>query len=454
MESHSDELDCRVARKTYLITYSRADKGQFTSKQLFANAVVEAFSQGKSKEHVLHWACGKEEHKEEGFHYHMAIKLSGNKVWLSAKRYLLDKYNISVHFSDKEYYNYNSAYRYVKKEDEQVLLSEGHPDLISGKSPKTSKASKAKKEKAKCSRANSTASEEPQPGPSKPQKRRRLSNLDVGEIIIARKIHDDRELYALAKQQKEEGKFDLAAFLFAKSHKQVNEVIKSAWKMEEAQATIERSNKPRLERVKEELKGQCVEGCQGRWFLCAKEVLQKNEVNAYAFADAVRKLLVKGRGKYRNILITGPANCGKTFLLDPLNVVFDTFTNPANTSYAWIGAENAEIIFLNDFRYSYEILAWKDMLLLLEGQALHLAAPKSTYAQDILFDMDTPIFATSKGPIEFIGRYNTTDATENEMMRARWNIFEFTHQIPEKEQKVLPRCKRCFAEMVMLGSDI
>ena len=49
MESHSDELDCRVARKTYLITYSRADKGQFTSKQLFAYAVVEVFSQGKSK---------------------------------------------------------------------------------------------------------------------------------------------------------------------------------------------------------------------------------------------------------------------------------------------------------------------------------------------------------------------------------------------------------------------
>ena len=287
----------------------------------------------------------------------MAIKISGNKVWLSAKHYLLDKYNISVHFSDKEYYNYNNAYRCVKKEDEQVLLSEGHPDCISGKSPKTSKASKAKKEKAKCSRASSTASEEPQPGPSKPQKRRRLSNLDVGEIIIARKIHDDRELYALAKQQKEEGKFDLAAFLFAKSHKQVNEVIKSARKMEEAQTTIERSNKPRLERVKEELKGQCVEGWQRQWFLCAKEVLQQDEVNAYAFADAVRKLLVKGRRKYRNILITGPANCGKTFLLDPLNVVFDTFTNPANTSYAWIGAENAEIIFLNDFRYSNEILA-------------------------------------------------------------------------------------------------
>ncbi len=93
------------------------------------------------------------------------------------------------------------------------------------------------------------------------------------------------------------------------------------------------------------------------------------------------------------------------------------------------------------------------MLLLLEGQSLHFAAPKSTYAQDILFDKDTPIFATSKAPITFIGKFNTTDAIENEMMDARWKTFAFTHQIPESEQKRLPRCKRCFAELVLLGDD-
>ena len=92
-------------------------------------------------------------------------------------------------------------------------------------------------------------------------------------------------------------------------------------------------------------------------------------------------LLEKGRGKYRNILLTGPANCGKTFILNPLNVVYKTFSNPASTSFAWIGVENCEILFLNDFRWSSQILAWHDMLLLLEGQTVHLPAPKSHYAQ-------------------------------------------------------------------------
>ena len=61
------------------------------------------------------------------------------------------------------------------------------------------------------------------------------------------------------------------------------------------------------------------------------------------FAAAIRELLEKGRGKYRNVMIVGPADCGKTFILNPLNELFQTFTNPATTSYAWVGSENAEV---------------------------------------------------------------------------------------------------------------
>ena len=105
-------------------------------------------------------------------------------------------------------------------------------------------------------------------------------------------------------------------------------------------------------------------------------------------------LLQKGRGKYRNILITGPANCVKTFILNPLNDIFNTFTNPATGTFAWVGAELSEVVFLNDFRWTTEVLAWNDMLLLLEVQTVHLPAPKSHYARHITFDKDTPIFCT------------------------------------------------------------
>ena len=85
-------------------------------------------------------------------------------------------------------------------------------------------------------------------------------------------------------------------------------------------------------------------------------------------------------------------NCGKTFMLDPLRVIFKSFLSPVTCSYAWLGVEDKEIIFLNDFRYSPVIIPWSDLLLLLEGHFVHFAAPKTSYNEDILFEKDTLIF--------------------------------------------------------------
>ena len=125
-------------------------------------------------------------------------------------------------------------------------------------------------------------------------------------------------------------------------------------------------------------------------------ILFRNGIPESKFCEAVKSLLIKGRGKYRNILIKGPANCGKTFIIDPLNSIYRTFANPATTTFAWVGAQNAEIMFLNDFRWSEKVIPWHDLLLLLEGQTVHLPAPKSHFAEDIKFVKDTPISVQRK----------------------------------------------------------
>ena len=81
----------------------------------------------------------------------------------------------------------------------------------------------------------------------------------------------------------------------------------------------------------------------GMWLRCGYE------------AAALRDLTERGRGKIRNIMIIGPADCGKTFLLAPLQIVFKTFSNPEKDKFAWIGAGTSECIFLNDFRWSGEL---------------------------------------------------------------------------------------------------
>ena len=71
------------------------------------------------------------------------------------------------------------------------------------------------------------------------------------------------------------------------------------------------------------------------------------------------------------------------------------------------------------------MISWKEMLLLLEGQTVHLPSHKNHYANDICINQDTLIFVTGKSEITYLGRYNTTDETENEMISVRWKIFKF-----------------------------
>ena len=118
---------------------------------------------------------------------------------------------------------------------------------------------------------------------------------------------------------------------------------------------------------------------------CALELLEKNRIEHKEFSCALMDVLEKGRGKGRNVFLTGPANYGKTFLLNPLTQIFDAFCNPATGSFAWVGVEE-EIIFLNDFRWEKSILPWTEMLLLLEGRLVHFPARKTHYCKDRMLE--------------------------------------------------------------------
>ena len=248
--------------------------------------------------------------------------------------------------------------------------------------------------------------------------------------------------------QKNEGKTDLAEFIINRGVKTVNEAIATAWEMEGATSKQLRMAKSRLQILEEAANEPCQCEPVLQWKELAVQLLKNNGIAPESFANAMKELLHKGRGKYRNIMLTGPANCGKTFLLNPLNKIYKTFTNPASTSFAWVGAEEAEIVFLNDFRWSQQIIAWHDLLLMLEGQLVHLPAPKSHFAKDTVFDSDTPILATSKHQLVFV-KNGAIDERETEMMTVRWKVFNFNRQIPQAEQQEVTACPTCFANLIL-----
>ncbi len=377
-------------RRAYLITYSRADLQLFPTRESFGRAIADAFSEGAGKVAVEYFACALENHQDEGKHYHVAVKLSGPKRWLSVKNSLIKKHHIVVHFSES-HDNYYSAFKYISKLDTEVFRSDGHPDLTEIGPPRTKNSTKAYRQKRKSAGVNE------KPGSSNAKRvARRLSNFDVSQFLVENSLKTATELFAKAQEQKKAGKYDLANFILSRSSKSLSDLICNTWAMEGAVEKVARGSIARIEMVREKAQ----ENCTGVWLQMAVQVLRQNQIHPIVFAEALRELVIKGRGKHRNVMIIGPANCGKTFLLKPLSEIFEVFSNPADNKYAWVEAADAEFIFLNDFRWSKDMIAWKKLLLLLEGQPVHFPTPKNHYSKDICLTKDTPVVAASKSPHE------------------------------------------------------
>ena len=273
------------------------------------------------------------------------------------------------------------------KEDPDFVLSPGHPDLSNADPPPTTKATSQRKKAAKVSKKN---------------KRKRLAVYDVVRIVQTKQIQSRLELMALAAKWQEEGKIDLAEFVANRGPKIVNDAIETAKELNEAQERLKRANKTRIELLEESAASACVDGCQGEWLSAAKEILVLNGIGIQDFSSALHDALKRGRGKYRNVYIYGPANCGKTFLLSPLKKIFECFMNPASGTFAWLGIENAEVVLLNDFRWKPSLIPWCELLQVLEGDTVHFPAPKNVMNNDIVLDKYTPFFATSDAPLALI----------------------------------------------------
>ena len=202
-------LDTRQVRQVYLITYSRAAPELVDSRQTFARYIVDSFQHTPDAPKVLQWVCSQEKHHDGGIHYHMAVKLERCYRWLQVRHRIKNNYGIDVHFSDN-HYHYFSAWQYVTKEDPEALVSDGHPDLSNH--PRTTRACQANHE-----------SEDG--GSRKRQKKTRLSAYEVSQIAFSKGIRTRLQLLALANQQKNEGKTDLAEFVVNRGKKVVNEAI-------------------------------------------------------------------------------------------------------------------------------------------------------------------------------------------------------------------------------------
>ena len=127
---------------------------------------------------------------------------------------------------------------------------------------------------------------------------------------------------AAAQQHRIAGERDLAEYVMHLNPRVRVDLHDDAWKLGESIATVQIQKYTRMGRIKQasEIKRDPI--CRGHWLKCKVEVLLKNSIHPFVFAAPIRKLLIEGRGKGRNILIIGEADCAKTFMLNPITKIF------------------------------------------------------------------------------------------------------------------------------------
>ena len=143
--------------------------------------------------------------------------------------------------------------------------------------------------------------------------------------------------------------------------------------MESAKEKLEASKVSPIDKVKTHLTSDCVKGCSGQWLQCAKEVLLLHGIETFQLVTSIKDLLIHGIGKNRNLILTEPANCAKTFMLKPLKLIFSDiiFKNPASNKHAWVGSEKSKV-FCSMTLELPDLIPYHDMLLFLESKTVKL----------------------------------------------------------------------------------
>ena len=79
---------------------------------------------------------------------------------------------------------------------------------------------------------------------------------------------------------------------------------------------------------------------------CARSVLSRPQTDILPVRPSClvnKKYLLCGRGKNHNLLLTGPTNCRKSFLLNPLKVIYQTFCNPTTGTFASVARSVVDV---------------------------------------------------------------------------------------------------------------
>ena len=288
----------------------------------------------------------------------------------------------------------------------------------------------------------------------RPPKRRREEKSPVSltyakayNVVVSNEIKTAIQFQDFAREQHERGDSTYLNFAF-KEKRGLGVFIDMCWETWNSKEVMRREQLSRLDILREQLDLPCT--CDSQWAQAANYILNRNQVCVRSFCRAILHCLDVGAQKKSNLFISGPGNCGKTFLLLPLREIYKTFDIPSGGgTYRMSSIINTEITLWQDVRYQdvKGFVSWSTLLNWLEGGAFSVALPQNTYQGDYKWTKKTPVFFT--GP-HMIYSGNRVD---DQMMLSRFQHVELALPIPDDIRREVPVCKSCFAQWLFTNAQ-
>jgi hypothetical protein len=273
-----------------------------------------------------------------------------------------------------------------------------------------------------------------------------LSKEDLAERIIAEQWHVVGDISRAAAASKIADP-QLYATTLRMGKQKLEEFVTRVWSMEPCPPAVTVS---RLEKLHAALQSmQCT--CGGWWIPAAKYLMSLPGLDPRYIPDLVLRALKLGRRKDVNILITGAADAGKSFIFRPLPLIFHAFeTRGQRERFPLQGLPGADICVLQDARYESMGLPWDDWLRWGDGENLMINVPRNVSPASLVYTESAPLFATMTDVFRFPAqeaRASGRDVErENIQFRSRWRIIQFKHSIPPDRRSVdLEACGLCAA---------
>ena len=378
-------------------------------------------------------------------HLHEATAFPAEHRWKAVEQRLRSEQRINVHISKHQCYRTMFDYLTQPTErkpfaelDNQLWRTPGHPEPenIPLPPPHLVAAWRARAQDAPQGREA-----------VRPPREEHFTLMQFYDLLKQKRVtlKTEEDVWAYARDLEEHGDKKLVTFLFHRRDlPQVLERFEKAWN---APAAVQRRAMTRREVLCDAASKPCTCAAHGLWHTAANEVTRASGYEEQEVECAVLEALELGRAKRRNVMIVGDTNRAKSFVLKPVEIVYNVYKPPESGSHQLADIRGAEVIWLNDFTYERDFMPWRAFKDFLEGSSVKVAVPK-TLGTNYMFDADSPVLATAPGPVTWPGR-----PSETAQMTTRWRYFLFTEFYDPDTCPDIPPCGSCWAQWLLAAAD-